>query len=294
MIPTLAKPFFLLLIPVGIILILRLSSQKSRIGFSSLGLFDAKTIPLRLVHKLLLIMVVVFIFIALSEPVEYIKSPSPIYKGARDVVVILDTSSSMRQFEKIEIAKEVIGDFVSGRPQDRIGLYSFTTLSYLEWPLSFDHDALLERLSSLEAAGGTMIASGFISGLGHLDKYGQGKGAVIIVSDGVSHVSPKEASAISNLIDETGAKVYWVWIGDFTSEVAIDFKGLIEFLGGTVYSGRAEDLESIFAEISRLETSPVIHKQEISILYKFGIILPLVILSLGAIILSEFVREVYQ
>lgn len=294
MIPILDKPLFLLLIPLGfgVVFIWRLFEQKGSVGFSALSLFSAKALPLGMVSRLLLFAVVVFISLALSEPVEHIKSFVPVYKDARDIMVILDTSSSMDRFTKMATAKEVIGEFVSGRPQDRIGLYSFTTESYLEWPISFDHDALLSSLSNLEPAGGTRIAAGFMAGLEHLAKYGQGKGTVIIVSDGISTVSAKDVSAISTLVGETGAKVYWVWIGDFSDETALDFKGLVEYLGGTVYQGGVEDLEAIFAEISRLETSSVVYEQRVSVIYKFGPILMLLVLSLGVLILTEFVREV--
>jgi hypothetical protein len=297
-IPILGKPLFLLLIPLGAVFIWRLFRQKGSVGFSALSLFSAKALPLGMASRLLLFAVVVFISIALSEPVEHVKSSVPVYKDARDIVLILDTSSSMNQSKKMGTAKEVIGDFVSGLPQYRIGLYSFTTEPYLEWPLSFDHDALLDRLSDLKPAGGTKIATGFIAGLEHLANYGQGKGAVIIVSDGISSVSPKEASAISTLVGETGVKVYWVWISGLSgikvssNELALDFRGLIEFLRGTVYQGGVEDLEAIFAEISRLETSPVVYERGVSVIYKFGPILTLVVLSLGVLILTEFVREV--
>lgn len=296
MIPSPERPIFLLLIPVGIALVWFLTRQRGEIGFSTLTLLKgALGIPLGLLQKLLLCLVVVLAAIALAGPVEHIKTTTPVYEEVRDIVVVLDTSGSMGQkkpLEKISVAKEVIEDFITGRPQDRIGLFSFDTKAYLEWPLSLDHHAVIKSLSNTEAEGGTYLGVGFLAGLRHHLDFGRAKGAVIIVSDGISSLKTYEKEEISELVQETGVKVYWIWIGNDNEDLASQFGRYVEQLGGSVYLSTPEDLKAIFSEISRLETSPIILEQKISTIYRFGSLL--VILAAISVVVGivEFFKEV--
>lgn len=285
------QPWFLLLIPLGIVAIAKLVRQKSALGFSSAALLRGvgAGIPLLHIEQLLLALFVIANSLILAQPIQQVKHTVPIYAQARDIIIVLDISGSMTA-DRILTAKKVISTFVAKRPQDRIALIVFQTDAYLEWPLSLDHDTLIYRLSHTSAGGGTRIASGIIAGLKHQQQYGKNPAAIIMVSDGGSEVTPAEKSAIEASLGQT--KFHWIWIYEVEDPQARSFGLYVTSLGGKVYQGGIDKLEAIFAEIDRLETSSVVYDQQVSVVYQFG---PLPVLALTSLFLAgliDILREV--
>src|SRR3990170_4332697 len=159
----LEKPLFLLVIPVGVALVWLLVRQRIKVGFSQNELLTGmQPVPLYFVQKLILSLAIGLLGIALAQPMRYTTTPVPVYVQARDIVVSLDISGSMASpviesgssIVKLKLAKSVIEDFVSARPQDRISIVVFDTRSFLEWSLSIDHRALLVQLEQIRTTGG--------------------------------------------------------------------------------------------------------------------------------------------
>lgn len=289
-------PLFLLLIPAGLIAVWKLVRQKSVIGFSSASLLIGTRVrlPLLVFERIALAVFVIAGILILARPIRLERTATPVYQEARDITIALDISGSMRWGEgnNLTVAIGVISEFVAARPQDRIALFVFDTASYLEWPLSVDHDIIIYRLQHLGDGGGTVISSGITDALEHQAQFGQNSGAVIVVSDGASSVSAVQKEAIENALGDT--KLYWIWIveGVAGDPLALVFGDYVRSLGGGVYRGETEELESFFAEISQLESSPVVWENIITTEYQFGL-LPLAALigALGAGLLHLF-REV--
>ena len=98
------------------------------------------------------------LLLALSSPVitnEY----KDIKKKGRDIMLIIDSSDSMRQrgFDpmdpyktKFDVVKEVVGDFIDQRKNDRIGLINFASVAFVASPLTFEKDFLRQILSMQE------------------------------------------------------------------------------------------------------------------------------------------------
>ena len=68
-----------------------------------------------------------------------------------DIVIALDISGSMRALDfqpsnRLEVAKNIITEFIEGRPTDRIGLVLFGSDAFTLCPLTLDHDLLVEFL----------------------------------------------------------------------------------------------------------------------------------------------------
>lgn len=286
-------PVFLLLIPVGVVAVWKLTRQKSGIGFSSALLLKGIGIgsSLLILERLFLVVFVVTCSLILARPTRLTKTVVPVYKEARDISLVLDISGSMNG-DSLKTAAAVIGEFVKGRPQDRIALFVFNSDAFLEWPLSLDHETLAFRLNQQTADGSTTIASGLIAGLKHQQTYGQNPGALIVVSDGGSIVQPKEKTAIESALGET--KLYWIWIreGDEEETTAQRFGVYVTSLGGKVYRSGLEELDDIFIEISKLEASPVLYEQHVGTVYNFGVLPLLALISLLLAGLVNTVREV--
>ena len=89
---------------------------------------------------------IILAIVALASPVltkEYSNSK----KHGRDIVLIVDTSESMKQqgFDitnraknKFDVVKEVAADFVKKRKNDRIGLITFADIAFVASPLTFE------------------------------------------------------------------------------------------------------------------------------------------------------------
>ncbi len=288
----LEQPVFLFLIPLGLLAVGKLVRQKSRLGFSSATLLKGieTRAPLLLLERLFLSLFVVTGALILARPTKLIKNSVPVYSEARDLILVLDISGSMTG-DNISTAKSVITGFVEGRPQDRIALLTFNSDAFLEWPLSLDHEALVYRLNQLEADGSTIIASGVIAGIKHQQQLGQNPGALIVVSDGGSDVTPEEKTAIETSLGQT--KLYWIWINEEgeADEMAQKFGAYVTSLGGQIFRGGIKDLDDMFRQINKLEASPVLYEQHVTTAYHFGI-LPL--LALGSVLLAGLVNIVRE
>lgn len=286
-------PIFLFLIPLGFFTIVKLVHQKSGLGFSSAALLKGVGVgfPLLRLEQLFLAVFIVSGSLILSRPIRSVKNSEPIYQQARDIAVVLDISGSMSAEERLIKAKDVIAEFVIRRPQDRVALVSFDTRAVLEWPLSVDHDALVYRLRRIGIGGGTRISVGIIAGLKHLRSLGQNPGAIIVVSDGGSEITPEEKGLIESNLGDT--RLYWIWIeGGEADELAEQFGDYVTSLGGKVFRGQITQLGQIFSEIDQLEASPVVWQQHVTTVYRFGILPQLALISLLLAGLVNIFREV--
>ena len=98
-----------------------------------------------------------------------------------DIMLAIDVSTSMLaedlQPNRMEAAKEVASEFISGRPNDNIGLTIFAGEAFTQCPLTTDHGMLLRALgnASCELQGqgliqpGTAIGMGLASAVAHVE-----------------------------------------------------------------------------------------------------------------------------
>ena len=291
----LEQPWFLLLIPLGIGAVWMLVRQERGIGFSSVSLLEGmRGISYVLLQRFILSVFVVAGAVVLAKPFELVRTAIPIYAESRDIVVVLDISSSMSAGtpSNLQISQRVIADFAAGRPGDRMSLFTFDTRSFMEWPLSLDRSSLIYRLERIRTTGGTKIAEGMIGGLNHLHNSGSSRGAIIVVSDGLSVIKDEDRETIFRLVEETHTRVYWILTGNLEYRLPQEFADFVKQLGGTVYRVNPQDLDDIFAEISRLETSPVVIEHKFQNSYRFGIWAILALISLAAAAVVDLLKEV--
>jgi len=117
-----------------------------------------------------------------------------------DIMIALDISLSMKAKEKqynnksrMLAAKETLKNFISSRPNDRIGIVSFAGRSYLESSVTLDHSFLLEKLEEdinpdPGLDDGTAIGSAISSAATRLLEYKDTKSRIIIlITDGSSN-----------------------------------------------------------------------------------------------------------
>lgn len=292
--PSFEAPFFLALIPFCILAVNKLLRQRSFIGFSSTDLFDGLTVKLKLIHFERIALSVFFTasLLILAKPTESIKTLVPINAEARDITLVVDISGSMKYSdEKINVVREVIATFVATQSQDRLGLFVFNDESYLGWPLSLDHEPLLYYLDQSVIEGGTQISEGILAGLEHQQQFAEDPGAIIVVSDGASRLTDTQKEAIENSKAET--KIYWIWIADSHDDPAArNFGDYMRSINGTVYEARTARLAEIFAEISKLESSPITWQNKTQSRSRYGFLPWLNLISFLFASLVHLIREV--
>ncbi|MFO7653806.1 MAG: VWA domain-containing protein [Candidatus Krumholzibacteriia bacterium] len=201
-----------------------------------------------------------------------------------DIVVALDISGSMRALDfdpldRLAAAKEVIRDFVEGRPRDRMGLVLFAARAFTQCPLTLDHRVLLGFLDEVEVGlidDGTAIGLGLATSVNRLKDSPAASKTVILLTDGMNNVPTLEPETAAELARTLEVRVYTVAIGregvapypvddplfgrrTQPMETHIDeelLRRIAALTGGEMY--RAQDpqaLERIFATIDAMETS---------------------------------------
>jgi Ca-activated chloride channel family protein len=236
-----------------------------------------------------------------------------------DIMLAMDVSTSMLAEDlkpnRIEAAKQVAAEFVSGRPNDNIGLSIFAGEAFTQCPMTIDHASLLNLLhnvrTDIAARGliedGTAIGMGLANAVSRLKDSKAKSKVVILLTDGSNNrgdLSPMTAAEIAR---SYSARVYTIGVGTngtaryplnvgngvhyIQVPVEIDTKTLTDIANttnGKFYRARnANELREIYHEIDKLEKSKI-EVQRFSRRYedymKYGFI------ALGALLLEILLR----
>lgn len=206
------------------------------------------------------------IVVALARPQTIereIKAPG---EGV-DLVAALDLSTSMLAEDhqadgkskhevtknRLGMAKEVLIDFLRGRPGDRIGLIAFAARPYPAAPLTADHAWLQTTVNGLQAGAiedGTAIGDALLAALNRLrdlpatDSAGPNRlqshsQAVILITDGRSNAGTTTPQAAAMAAKALGIRIHTIGIGS-RGEAVIP---MIDPMGSTRYQRVRADLD---------------------------------------------------
>jgi Ca-activated chloride channel family protein len=215
------------------------------------------------------------VVLSLAKP-QWIEAPVTKDLPTRDLLLLVDLSGSMRQedftnaagskVDRLAAVKEVLGDFLTRRDGDRVGLVVFGDSPFLQAPFSTDL-GLSRRLLDETAIGmaGPRTAFGDAIGLGvtQFDASDAPAKTIIALTDGndtASQVPPTEAARVAK---ERGIRIHTVAIGDPTTvgEEKLDeaaLRSVAEGSGGSYFfAGDRKQLEGIYSELDRIETRQV-------------------------------------
>lgn len=232
-----------------------------------------------------------------------------------DIILSMDVSGSMlaEDFKpnRLEASKAVALDFISGRPNDRMGLVLFSGESFTQCPITTDHAVLKNLFKDVKngmITDGTAIGMGLANAVNRLKDSEAKSKVVILLTDGENNrgeIPPMTAAEIAKAF---GVRVYTVGVGTrgqapfpFRSpfggivyqnvEVKIDeplLTQIADMTGGKYF--RATDnkkLKAIYQEIDKLEKSKI-EVQEFR--KKNEMFLPWV-LAAGLLLLLEFILK---
>lgn len=174
--------------------------------------------------RLLLFLIWVLLVISAAGP-QYIGEPIHITSKARDLMLAVDVSESMRMsdmqlkgeaVDRLVIVKSVLDDFIQRRTSDRLGLILFGTRAYLQTPLTFDRKTLLKLLdeSSIGIAGkSTAIGDAIGLALKRLQDRPNDSKVLVLLTDGRNSAGEIDPITAANLAAQKGLKIYTVGVG---------------------------------------------------------------------------------
>ena len=230
--------------------------------------------------------------IALASPV-ITKSFTNSKKEGRDIVLIIDSSDSMRQrgFDpqdlwrnKFDVVKEVVGDFIETRENDRIGMVTFADIAFIASPLTFEKKFLTDitKMQEMGVAGKrTAINDAVVQSYNLLSKSKAKSKIAILLTDGVDNMSKIPFGDVKNLIEKRDIKLYAIGIGDERDYNGQYLKALAKAGKGLAFGARdATTLTQVYDEIDKLEATKIDNKKIIQHTYLYIYPLFLAILSL--------------
>ena len=273
--------------------------RKSSVRFSGLRLLGGTgtNIWTRIRHLLILFRIVGLgcLITAMARPQAGRESKQSTAEGI-DIVLTLDVSSSMElqdleqgKKSRLEVAKEVIAQFIDGRESDRIGMVVFAGESFTQCPLTLDYGILKEFLGGIEIAheswDGTAIGMALVNACNRLQDSDAKSKVIILLTDGVNNKGEIDPLTAADVAAAVGIRVYAIGVGSDgsirrpiqgifgthyqTLEVEIDEESLTEVAtrtNGKYYRATSEEkLEEIYREIGQLETTEI--KTEVHLNY---------------------------
>ena len=227
--------------------------------------------------------------VALASPV-LTKSYSNSKKEGRDIVLILDASGSMRQpFDsnyrsRFDVVKEVVGDFIQKRQNDRIGLITFADIAFIASPLTFEKKFLtnITKMQKLGIAGKqTAINDAIVQSYNMLSKSQAKSKIAILLTDGVDNMSKVSFEEVKQLVGSQDIKLYTIGVGRAGEYNGAYLQALADAGKGLAFgAGNAQTLEKIYAQIDTLEATKIDDKKVVHYTYLYIYPLFLAILSL--------------
>jgi len=263
----LASPFFfalLLLVLARVALLWRdRAAGFGDFGYSALSLVSTKrTIRAQLawIPFLLECVAMLLVIYALARPQRVVRMAANDRFGI-DIVIALDASGSMaaedfRPRNRFGVAKELIGDFISRRQDDRIGIVTFGVRAATRVPITFDRDvaqAILNKAQVGENGDGTAIGHAIATSVNRLRTSKVRSRVIILVTDGVNNAGSIDPLTAASLAQHYGIRIYTIGVGS-RGAVPMPIKRQNAFTGEieTTYQLVRADLdEESLSEIAR-------------------------------------------
>jgi Ca-activated chloride channel family protein len=192
---------------------------------------------------------------SLARPQTGLTSENVITQGI-DIVLVLDISSSMLAEDlepnRLEAAKVVAANFVTGRRNDRIGLVAFAGEAFTQAPLTLDYRVVASLLQELDPGmieDGTAVGMGLATAVKRLEASDAASRVVILLTDGRSNRGEIGPVTAARMAAALGVRVYTIGAGSRgTARVPVQ-----NLLGGYVYGTMRVDIdEETLQEVAKL------------------------------------------
>ena len=248
--------------------------------------YAPKSLRQRLVWLPALLRMVTFVLIVLvlARPQTHDSWGKRTSEGI-DIMLAMDVSTSMLAQDlkpnRIEAAKAVAAEFISGRPDDNIGLSIFAGEAFTQCPMTTDHTSLLNLLQNVRTdiaergliEDGTAIGMGLANAVSRLKESKTKSKVVILLTDGSNNMGDISPLTAAQIAKSLGIRVYTIAVGSKTVapypmqvggtvqyvnvRVDVDTKTLSEIAAtadGHFYRATSTaELKTIYQDIDKLE-----------------------------------------
>ena len=273
----------------------RLRGRQAAVRYSNIDtlkrLRPSRRILIRRFVEGIRILVIALLVLAMARPQTGRKQTQVRTEGI-DIVLVLDTSGSMqaldldadrpisRRRNRLEVAQEVVEEFVQGRTNDQVGLVVFGSEAFTQCPLTLDHGIVATFLEGIEigmAGDATAIGSALGTAVKRLRDSQADSKVIILLTDGRSNAGALSPQKAAEIAETFGIKVYTIGAGTrgkapfvvdslFGKQVVYEsveideetLREIAERTGGLYF--RAEDtgaLKSIYEEIDEMEKTEI-------------------------------------
>ena len=232
----------------------------------------SKSWRIRMIHLPMFLRCLVYtlVVIVLARPQTYNSWDNKDAEGI-DIMLTMDISASMLTEDvfpnRIEVAKEVASDFISGRPNDNIGLTIFAGEAFTQCPMTVDHAALLNLLHNVRTdlvvkgliQDGTAIGMGLAKSVSRLKDSKAKSKVIILLTDGSNNVGSISPMTAASIAKKYGIRIYTIGLGKESEGDlgAIDYKTLQNIAvstNGEFYRAQSQaELSKIYQDIDKLE-----------------------------------------
>lgn len=236
----------LLLIPYIVWYVLKYKSATPALKVSSMSAFRGMRPSWKsyLIHLPFLLNCIIWAAscLALARPQTSNSWSSKSVEGI-DIMLCMDVSTSMLAEDlkpnRVQAARNVAVEFISGRPSDNIGLTVFAGEAYTQCPMTVDHAVLLNMLNGMSCdmvergllEDGTAIGMGIANAVTRLKDSKAKSKVIILLTDGSNNrgdISPNTAADIAHSF---GIRVYTIGVGtNGTARYPMNVGGHIEYL----------------------------------------------------------------
>ena len=198
------------------------------------GAIDKKKSEAAFGGKIILLFIIWFLLLlALSGP-RFVGKPQPLAREGYNIMLALDLSGSMeltdmtmhgRKASRLAVVKHAAKEFVKERTGDKIGLILFGSNAYLQTPLTYDHNNVLQRIDDATVGlAGKTTSIGDAIGLSvkRLQSVPKSGRIIILLTDGVNNsgvLAPLKAALLAH---GENIKVYTIGLGSEASTGTLD------------------------------------------------------------------------
>jgi Ca-activated chloride channel homolog len=232
---------------------------------------------------LLRLLTIGLLIVALARPQSSSSRQDVTIEGI-DIVMALDISGSMLAMDlkpdRLEAAKEIAAEFISGRPNDRFGLVIFSGETFTQAPLTTDHTVVKNLFKDIKSGmiqDGTAIGDGLATSVSRLKDSKAVSKVVILLTDGVTNMGSVDPLTAAEMAKMYGIRVYTVGVGTTGTapmpvrtpfgmqtqyvEVTIDeelLQQVSEMTNGRYFRATSnQKLRDVYNEIDQLEKSKI-------------------------------------
>ena len=255
--------------------------------------------------------VIILIIIGLARP-RIIQSLKEKSIEVIDIVLVIDISSSMLATDfkpnRLEVVKKTAKNFIEKRDGDRLGILVFAGESFIQCPLTVDHDVLLSLMDEISVAqqsfDGTAIGMAIANATNRLRKSTAKSKVMILLSDGSNNAGELDPNTAADLANQFGIKIYTIGAGTNQDVSFIPGRGYIrneidektlqsiaKQTGGAYFRAtNNQALEEIYSTIDELERTEVEIKVYTQYQELYGwFFIPALLLGVGGNILERYI-----